>query len=520
MQKILQQLQIKISGFYSPVRLDILSFIAGALTVSGFAPFYFYPAPFLTLAILFVIWSSENGTAARSAWRGYLFGMGIFGIGVSWVYVSIYNFGNMPAPLAIVAVFLFVSILSVFPAMTGWLYGRFFKSDSHWFSIIFCLPAIWVLLEWLRGWILTGFPWLNLGYSQVPSFMSGVAPIVGVYGISFIVVVSAALFSMIWLQPVKKIIWSGALIALWVATFLIGQLGWVSARGESVAIAMVQGNVPLAKKWASENRKKITADYLRLSKQQNDAALIVWPEAAIPGYLDVVQHGFLKDVRRHAKESDTSYIIGVLERVRQQGQRKLFNSAISISATGKDEGIYRKQHLVPFGEFLPFKPLLGWLINYLHIPMSNLNHSADTNNTLIAAGQIIGVSICYEDAFGEEVIQALPAAGILVNISEDAWFGDSFAPHQRLQMAQMRAMEAGRPMIRAANTGPSAAIDHTGRITARSEAFVQTVLQASVQPMQGLTPYGRFGNTPVVVFMFILIFAGWLRARKYSADQS
>lgn len=446
--------------------------------------------------------------------------MGMFGIGVSWVYVSIHNFGNTPAPLAIFAVFIFVSVLSVFPALTGWLYCRLFGGDKHWFSIIFCLPAIWVLFEWLRGWILTGFPWLNLGYSQVPSFISGLAPVVGVYGVSFFVAVSTAIFSMIWLQPAKKIIWSAALITLWIVIGLSGQLNWVTAKDGPIKIAMVQGNVPIASKWASEKRKIITADYLRLSKQQNDVALIVWPEAAIPGYLDVVQRGFLQDVRKHAKETGTDYIIGVLERVEHQGQRKFFNSAISIGSVEKNENRYRKQHLVPFGEFLPFKPLLGWLINYLHIPMSNLSHSIDTNNTLIAAGHTIGVSICYEDAFGEEVIQALPAATILVNISEDAWFGDSFAPHQRLQMAQMRAMEAGRPMIRAANTGPSAAIDHTGRITAQSEAFVQTVLQASVQPMQGLTPYGRFGNTPVVVSLLILILAGWMRARKDSTNHS
>lgn len=441
--------------------------------------------------------------------------MGMFGFGVSWIYVSVYNFGNMPAPLAVVAVFLFASILSVFPAVVGWLQSKLLAGDKHWFSIIFFLPALWVLIEWTRGWILTGFPWLNLGYSQVPSLMSGLAPIVGVYGISFFVAMSAALVSMIWLQPAKKINWLAALVMLWIVAGLSGQFSWVTVKGEPVKIALVQANVPLARKWASENRKKITADYLQLSQQQEDVALIIWPEAAIPGYLDVVEHGFLQDVKKHAKETDTDYIIGVLERTRIEGQRQLFNSAISVSAQSNDESTYRKQHLVPFGEFLPFKPLLGWLINYLHIPMSNLSHSADTNNILKAAGQTIGISICYEDAFGEEVIQALPAASMLVNISEDAWFGDSFAPHQRLQMAQMRAMEAGRPMIRAANTGPSAAIDHTGRITARSEAFVQTVLRASVQPMQGLTPYGRFGNTPVVIFSLILILAGWLRIRRF-----
>lgn len=520
MQNQLQPLQVKISNFLTPVRLDILSFLAGALTVFGFAPFHFYPAPFITVAILFLIWSTSKSTSARSAWRGYLFGMGMFGVGVSWVYVSIHNFGNMPLPLASVAVFLFVSVLSVFPAGTGWIYGRFFKHDMHWFSFIFCLPAIWVLFEWIRGWILTGFPWLNLGYSQVPSFMSGLAPIAGVYGISVFVAFSSAIIGMIYLQPAKKMIWSGALIAMWLLISLTNNLSWVTIKDEPIKVAMVQGNIPITSKWVRENRKKITADYLRLSKQHSDAALIIWPEAAIPGYLDVARNGFLREVSAHTKETDTDYIVGIIERVREQGSKKIFNSAISVSSDEKDNSIYRKQHLVPFGEFLPFKPILGWLINYLHIPMSDLSHSTDTNNTLVAAGQTIGISICYEDAFGEEVIQALPAASMLVNISEDAWFGDSFAPHQRLQMAQMRALESGRPMIRAANTGPSAVIDHTGKITARSKSFEQIVLAASVQPMQGLTPYGRFGNTPVIIFIMLLILAGWLRIRKDSTNPS
>jgi apolipoprotein N-acyltransferase len=514
LQKLTQLIQTSISGLNTPVRLDILSFITGALTVTGFAPFYLYPVPFLSIAILFLIWCTGNISPLRAAWRGYLFAMGMFGFGVSWVYVSIHNFGNMPAPMAALAVLIFISILSAYVATIGWLYARFLRKENRWYLIVFCLPALWVLFEWVRSWLFTGFPWLNLGYSQVPSFMSGVAPVIGVYGISFVVAVSAALLSMIWIQPDRKKSWIAALLVLWIVIGVIGQFGWVSYSNGPVKVAMIQGNVPLARKWASENRKKIIADYLRLSKEQGDADLIVWPEAAIPGYLHVVRNGFLQEVKAHATTSNTGYIIGVLEKIRDQGQGKLFNSAIAVNANGDNENVYRKQHLVPFGEYLPLKPLLGWLINFLHIPMSNLSHSTDTNNTLTVAGQTVGVSICYEDAFGEEVIRALPAAGMLVNISEDAWFGDSFAPHQRLQIAQMRAMEAGRPMIRAANTGPSAAIDHTGRITARSGSFVQTVLRATIQPMQGLTPYARFGNSPVIVLMVLVVIAGWLRARS------
>ncbi len=506
--------QLNFSAFLSPKRLDILSFVAGAFTVTGFAPFYFYPAPFLTITIIFLIWNIDNTPASRSAWRGYLFGLGMFGFGVTWVYVSIHNFGNMPAALAAFAVFIFISILSSYLALVGWLQARYFGDDKHWFSIIFGLPALWVFFEWVRSWLFTGFPWLNLGYSQVPSFMSGLAPVIGVYGISFFVAISASLVSLVWLQPAKRKIWLASLLALWVGIVLIGKINWVSEIDKPVQVAMIQGNISIARKWDRKYQSKITADYLRLSKQHGDVDLILWPEAAIPGYLDVVQQGFLQEVRAHAKETNTDYILGVLERVRDKGQTKFYNSAITVDSEGADEGVYRKQHLVPFGEFMPLKPVLGWLLNYLKIPMSDLSSGTDRNNILKAAGHLIGISICYEDAFGEEVIQAVPAATLLVNISEDAWFGDSFAPFQRLQIAQMRAMEAGRPMVRAANTGPSAVIDHNGRITARSKAFVQTVLVATVQPMQGLTPYGRFGNGPVIMIAILLIIAGWQRTRE------
>jgi len=455
-----------------------------------------------------------NTSAARSAWRGYLFGMGLFGFGVSWVYVSIHNFGNMPAPLAAVAVLIFISILSGYLALVGWLYVRFLATAHRWFSMLLVLPALWVLFEWIRSWFFSGFPWLNLGYSQVPSFLSSLAPVTGVYGISFFVAISASLISMLWLQPERKPVWIASLTTIWIVIALAGIPDWVTTKGEPVKVAMVQGNIPLARKWVGENRKKIAADYLRLSRSQKDAQLIVWPEAAIPGYLDVVQDGVLQDVRQHANDNHVGYIIGIIEREQQSGQRRFYNSAISINADSKDPGVYRKQHLVPFGEYLPLKPLLGWLIRYLHIPMSNLSHSNNPDNSLKLNGHTVGVSICYEDAFGEEVIRALPGASILVNISEDAWFGHSFAPHQRLQIAQMRAMEAGRPMIRAANTGPSAAIDFTGRITARSDAFVQTVLLATIQPMQGMTPYGRTGNYPIVCLVTMLILIGIFRNKK------
>jgi apolipoprotein N-acyltransferase len=196
------------------------------------------------------------------------------------------------------------------------------------------------------------------------------------------------------------------------------------------------------------------------------------------------------------------YLIGVVERDKDSG--RYFNSVVSI---GPQSGVYRKQHLVPFGEFPPLEPLFSWLMRHLQIPMSDFSAGAPDQPPLFAAGQRIGVSICYEDAFGNEIIRALPQASLLVNVSEDAWFGDSLAPHQRLQMARMRAREAGRPMLRAANSGPSAVIDHRGEVMARSPQFQVHVLEAALQPMQGATPYVRYGNVPIVLSLVLTVAA-------------
>ncbi len=275
---------------------------------------------------------------------------------------------------------------------------------------------------------------------------------------------------------------------------------WVEPSGNALPVALVQGNIPLRIKWVPEYRDAIVQDYLRLSREATDAKLVIWPESAIPGYLDQAEESLIPPIAALARERGATLIVGVVEKS-TEGNR-YYNSAIAI---GELRDRYRKRHLVPFGEFLPLKWLLGWLVNYLHIPMSDFSSGAAAPVPLMAAGEAVAVSICYEDAFGEEVIAALPGATLLVNLSEDAWFGDSLAPHQRLQMARMRAREAGRPMLRAANTGPSAVIDERGNVVVASDQFRQLVVSSMVTPMRGRTPYVIWGNGPVVAAALCLL---------------
>lgn len=477
----------------------------------AFAPLELFALAVLLPAVLFALWLRD--TAARAAWRGFLFGVGMFGVGTSWVYVSLHHYGNMPVALAALTVALFTAALAAFPAAAGWLQARSpgARDARH---LLIVVPALWVLTEWMRGWVLTGFPWLNLGYSQVPGSLAGFAPWLGVYGVSAVTALSAALVVQGLRPPRRRLpLYLGGLAVLWTLGLLAGKVSWSQAAGAPLRVALVQANVALEVKWQPRYRRAILERYEALSARARDVDLIVWPEAAIPAYLDEIDPDFLGRLQARAQRERTDFLIGVVER----DQHAFYNSVVSL---GSASGTYRKQHLVPLGEYLPFKPIMSWLLDYLEIPMSDFSAGAPDQPPLRAAGQAIGVSVCYEDAFGQQLIRQLPAAALLVNVSEEAWFGRSLAPHQRLQMAQMRALESERFVLRAANTGPSAVIDQRGRVRARSPQFEPRLLTSAVQPLAGATPYVRLGNWAVVSLAFVLwVLAGWRRRRRADAAQ-
>jgi apolipoprotein N-acyltransferase len=476
----------------------LLALLAGTLTPLGFAPFGLFPLALLGPAALFILW--DGARPGRAASLGWLYGLGFFGVGVSWVYVSLQVHGNMPVPLAVTAVAIFVAGLALYPAMLGAVQTRFAALPAGWrFALV--LPTLWVLFEWIRGWLLTGFPWLALGYSQTDTPLAGLAPWLGVYGVSFAVAVGAGLLAAAWRDRHRRWRLFLPLAALpWIVGWLAGQVSWVEAVGAPVRVALIQGNVPLAIKWRPEHRDAIVERYLALTERAPAADLYLWPEAAVPDYFDRVAPRLVPPLERLARERSADFLLGAVERDVQTS-----NYYNTVYAVGRAQGRYRKRHLVPFGEYLPLPGLFGWVLGYLDIPMSNFTPGDDAQAPIRAAGQLIGVSICYEDAFGAEIIRPLPQATLLVNVSEDSWFGDSLAPHQRLQMARMRTLETGRPMARVGNNGPSALIDHRGVVRARSPQFVPYTLVGTVQPTAGATPYVRYGNVPVVALLSLLL---------------
>lgn len=481
------------------IRRRAISLLAGACLPLAFSPVDFFPLAVLMPAILFYFWLK---TSPRQAFiTGYLFGLGFFGVGVSWVAVSFYRFGNMGVALSAAATLLFVLFLSLFPALLGWLSRRYFSTLNERLYLLLALPALWVLFEWVRGWIFTGFPWLNLGYSQTDSPLVGFAPVLGVYGVSWAVVFSAGLLVCIAAGKNKK--WFAAPLALfvvWLGAGALTEVAWSQNKGNPVTASLIQGNVPQNLKWRPDQRGPTIELYTRLSRDRWDRDIVIWPETALPAYLHQAQ-SFLGNLANEAHENGGATLLTGLPVMSDEDDGQYYNGVVRVSANAAGDistQIYRKSHLVPFGEFIPFKSVLGRLLDILRVPMADFSRGAPDQPLLEVGDNKIGMSICYEDAFGEEAIRALPEASYLINVSNDAWFGDSFAPHQHLQMARMRSIETSRPMFRATNNGVSAIIDHRGVVLATSPQFEIAVLDGEIQPQQGATPYVRAGNWPVL----------------------
>jgi apolipoprotein N-acyltransferase len=366
-------------------------------------------------------------------------------------------------------------------------------------------PAAWTLAEWLRSWVLTGFPWLLLGHSQTDWPLAGYFPLLGVFGVSWLMAFTAGGFALLLgtrLRRLQGFCVLGMCAVLWVGGFALRQVQWAAPLGEPMRVRMVQGNVGQEDKFIAEVLQLSIDLYSQLSLSGPPVDLVIWPETAIPTFYHRVAQQ-LVPVARELRATGAELAIGVLE-YRQEDQR-YFNVVRKVTLDAEPVQMYSKRHLVPFGEYMPFRDLLDFIGRYILIPMSDLHPGAAQQAPLSLAGRLAGVSICYEDAFGEDVITQLPEANFLVNVSNDAWFGDSVAPHQHLQIARVRALETARPMARSTNTGISAFIDHDGRILARSPQFEVHVLDASIQPRTGATPYVRHGNYLVVSALLLAL---------------
>ena len=481
-------------------------FIAGALLPLAFSPVDFYFIAVISPAVFFyfLLFASPR----RAAWLGWWFGMGFFGVGVSWVFVAIYVFGFSSISTAVLLTFLSINVLAAVIALQGYL-GVYFiqkiKLSNQGIIILLVFPLTWVLFEWFRGWFLTGFPWLSLGYSQTGSVLSGYAAVIGVYGISLMAVLTSGLFLYVLtcyrsIAKRKMIFALTGLFSIWIVGFLLSQINWTEKAGKTLKVSLVQGNVEQVSKWDPAQFEKRKQRYLSLTRKHWDSDLVLWPENSLTIFYHNLKDNFLAELSSEAKKNNTDIILGlpVLDRIKDE----YFSSLVAINSSDNTQPqFYHKNHLVPFGEYLPLASLLRGLINFFDLPMSGFTPGQYNQPLLTAAKQIIAPTICYEDAFGEDLIRFLPEATLILNASNNAWYGDSFAPHQHLQISQMRALETGRDVMRVTTNGISALIDYKGKIISRSPQFKSYVVTGFSQPRTGRTPYVIWGNYALLLII-------------------
>ncbi|MGZ8135909.1 MAG: apolipoprotein N-acyltransferase, partial [Methylococcaceae bacterium] len=474
---------------------DFSAPIAGILFTLAFAPFdYAYLAP---IALIILLSSWQDVTPGRALLRGYLFGLGSFGLGVSWVYISIHDFGGASVLGSSLVTVLFVAFWSLFPALAGYLSVKM-KSIG---KTLIITPLIWVLIEYLRGFmLLNGFPWLLVAYSQLETPLAGYIPVLGTYGTGFLLLLTASFTVFILQSKHQRLFFAAIIVVIWSVGGLLKMVVWTDKIGAPIRVSLLQGNIAQNDKWKPENRLNTLLLYKKMTEEHWDSNVIIWPETSIPAFLSEVEEFFISPLSHLAQQHKTDLIVSLP--VEGETENEMYNAVMKL---GKVTGMYRKNHLLPFGEYMPWQPVSGFILNALGIKLGDFTPGGADQPLLKAGGYAFITSICYEDAFGDAAISGLPDAAYLVNVTNDGWFGDSIEPHQHLQMARMRAMETGRFLLRATNSGATAIIAPDGKIIKQAPLFTTTTLTEIITPMGGMTPYAQWGDKPVIALMAIML---------------
>ena len=483
--------------FYS-----LLAPLAGVLFTFCFAPWSFGAAALVPLSVLFALWQyPARQHPLRDAW---LFGFAHFGSGLYWVYISLFYFGGAPLPFAIVANVLLVLYLALYPLLVAWLLRRL-SAPGSWRRTLL-IPLLWTGGEIARAYLFTGFPWLAAGYSALHTPLDGLAPIGGVFLLSFVLTLVASLLAR------AVVLRQGKPLALAAALYLVASasslLQFTTPKDEPFSVALVQGNIEQSTKFDPAVMERNLQDYIALAIAREESVIIL-PETAFT-FMEELMTRDLAQLDAYFKSRGQTLVTGIPA---GEAKKQLFFNA--IVTLGEGSGHYYKHHLLPFGEYVPLRDWLTIFDKYVEIPYSNFARGDAKQPPLLTGKHRAGASICYEAAFGRDMRQALPEADYLINISNDAWFKDSIAADQHLQMNQMRSRELGREMARATNDGITVLLDARGRIKARIPRFVREVLAGEIQPYQGLTPYARFGNA--LLFVLLALYALGLWAGKRCA---
>lgn len=525
-----------------PLRF-VLALLLGALHAMAFVDDRAWPIEIAALAglVALVLRATRELEDVRGTLRaarggavvGFGFGLGWFVTGVSWIYISLHTYGEMNALIAGAGVFLLAAYLALFPALACALFAAFLH---RWrpgpMASIACFAGLWTLGEFGRGTLFTGFPWLAAGYAHVAGPLAGYAPILGVYGTGLLAAAIAAVVALAAMRRgregfsamLSRLRFTLVLVLIFGVPFaghLLRKVEWSEPAGAPIAVSLLQGNVPQDMKFVESRFDDIANDYMKLVESRK-ADLIVLPETAFPRFLSDLPEELGKDLATTAREKKAAIAFGIP--IAESGGR-YYNSVLAIDPayTGPgdaaSEGFfgtlkaqrYDKAHLVPFGEFIPTG--FRWFVNLMNMPLGDFTRGTDRPEPMTLAGRRVAFDVCYEDLFGAEIIRQVGPAEILVNVSNVAWFGDSMALPQHLDISRMRAIETARPMLRATNTGMTASIDPHGRVLAKLDPFTKGALDVRVQGMTGFTPFAHWGNLPALGLSVVLLAAGWIRAR-------
>ncbi|WNC69759.1 apolipoprotein N-acyltransferase [Thalassotalea nanhaiensis] len=489
----------------------LFSFLSGAILVFAFAPFSIWPITFVAVTLWLI---QLNGKSPSQAFKhGLSFGFGYFAAGISWVHVSIEQFGGMPLIASLLLMLLLCAYLALYPALAAWLSAKLSRDKQ---VNLYYLPFVWLFSEYLRSIMLTGFPWLSLGYSQIDSPLSTFAPVIGEVGISFIIMILAVAIAQIINQRQQRI--NSAIIVVSIILIpLFSLFSFVEKTGETTNVALVQGNIKQELRWDKEAEENIINGYIDSSKslyKHND--LVIWPEAAIPR-IEPLAQDYLTEINIQAGEQNSSVITGLINY--DPDSRKFFNRLVVLGKKQQDNlsgtyyygnsNHYNKHHLLPIGEFVPFADLLRPIAPFFNLPMSSFSRGDYVQPNLIANGINLAPLICFEIAFPQQLAANIRShTDMILTVSNDAWFGASHGPDQHLEIARMRALEFGKPMLRATNNGLTAVIDHQGLITADIPQFTESVLQTQVELVRGTTPFsiwGRYFDKLAMLLFFIYL---------------
>ncbi|PNE03732.1 apolipoprotein N-acyltransferase [Alcanivorax sp. MD8A] len=489
------------------MRDRLLALIAGLLFPLAFAPYDLWPLLLVSIGASF--WSLRHAPSAREAMlRGWLYGLGMFGFGVSWVHVSMHDYGFVPLWMAIPFTALFAAFLALFNGLAfyaSWRLGR----------AALAFAGCWLLIDWFRGWFLTGFPWLYAGYALIDTPFAPLAPIGGVWLLTLTAVLLASCAVQCRTAGTPRLTSLAVISLLGVITAASHFVQFTQATGQNQKVALVQGNIPQDLKWQTSMRSRTREIYHELTSHIPDGHLVIWPESALTELYQAITP-FVESEGKALAERGGGFITGVPWRTLSDSGVTYYNSIASIPLDDGQghERVYHKQKLVPFGEYVPLQSLIRGLIPFFDMPMSSFTPGDPQQPNLTAMGHTIAPFICYEILYPELVAQRSHDADALITISNDAWFGTSAGPLQHFQMARMRALETGRWLLRGTNNGVTAVIDHHGKVVDELPQFTRDVLYSHYQPRAGVTPFMATGVWPWLLVSGLLILAGWTLRMK------